>query len=698
MNADDASRLFFDANVRLLENDFGGAADLFADLLDWKVDHPAVLHNLALALECQSEYEGALEAYQENIAAAPAYVRSYLGAANCARALGDLPRCIDFLSRAQRVGLGWPQLNILVSEVLFLVGLKDYNRDAIEAHCMGLAYARDRGSKLTRHYTQCYYDSGTESVYHMYDPGSLLAAPPPSLDGRLDFTASMTGRVTVMVINRGYVDLARNCVASMRRNAPSLFKQLVVFCLDEETWRQMNGLVPYAVLCKGLVPVAPACVPATYNTPYFSQLVATKVLFVQALLQRGLDVLFTDADVVWLKEPGEELLGAPRIFQADLVRGDQDEQEAPVCTGLFAVTACEDNVELFDYRYIPPTCGGEQPVVNYLLDVMELSVRRLSKSEYPNGQARLCSSEPVAVHYNYMLGLDKATAMKDSGHWYLDVPRTTQERIVEETRPFRPPPHTHIGYSGPWVENAYFEHFMNTSGKNERSVYLPILWTDVATDHPERLTEIAGYLDRLPRGRSYYTVIQTSTACDHLIPPDLDLLVFAAGTPHHATPDNRVRCICIPLLSDQTGTPKPAIDKGRCCFAGTCDGISDHKGLRSEMATLPGLTLYKGPAWREVISQHRFSLCPRGYGPTSFRVSESLLLGSVPVIIWEDDLFLPYVDELDWSKFSLVVERGKLWHIPALLDAADPAALAATNEILARFTYKGVCEYIASRV
>ena len=32
-----------------------------------------------------------------------------------------------------------------------------------------------------------------------------------------------------------------------------------------------------------------------------------------------------------------------------------------------------------------------------------------------------------------------------------------------------------------------------------------------------------------------------------------------------------------------------------------------------------------------------FSLCPRGYGPTSFRLYESIQLGSIPVYIAEDD-------------------------------------------------------------
>jgi len=55
-----------------------------------------------------------------------------------------------------------------------------------------------------------------------------------------------------------------------------------------------------------------------------------------------------------------------------------------------------------------------------------------------------------------------------------------------------------------------------------------------------------------------------------------------------------------------------------------------------------------------MASRSKFLLCPRGYGLNSFRLYEAFQLGCVPVII-TDKPFLPWADELVWSKFSVLI-------------------------------------------
>ncbi len=43
-----------------------------------------------------------------------------------------------------------------------------------------------------------------------------------------------------------------------------------------------------------------------------------------------------------------------------------------------------------------------------------------------------------------------------------------------------------------------------------------------------------------------------------------------------------------------------------------------------------------------VIERSNFTLAPRGFGATSFRMYEALQLGSVPIYIWDYDLALPF--------------------------------------------------------
>jgi len=61
-----------------------------------------------------------------------------------------------------------------------------------------------------------------------------------------------------------------------------------------------------------------------------------------------------------------------------------------------------------------------------------------------------------------------------------------------------------------------------------------------------------------------------------------------------------------------------------------------------------------------------FSLCPRGYGRTSFRLYESMMMGSIPVII-SDAWKPPLYDVLDWNEFSLYVDENDISRIPEIL-------------------------------
>ena len=49
--------------------------------------------------------------------------------------------------------------------------------------------------------------------------------------------------------------------------------------------------------------------------------------------------------------------------------------------------------------------------------------------------------------------------------------------------------------------------------------------------------------------------------------------------------------------------------------------------------------------FENLIKSSFFFLCPKGYGPASFRLYESIELGTVPVYI-SDDFVLPFEEEI----------------------------------------------------
>lgn len=78
----------------------------------------------------------------------------------------------------------------------------------------------------------------------------------------------------------------------------------------------------------------------------------------------------------------------------------------------------------------------------------------------------------------------------------------------------------------------------------------------------------------------------------------------------------------------------------------------------------------------ELIQASLFVLCPRGFGPCSYRLFETMQLGRVPVIISDDWVRVPGVP---WEECSLTIPEAEIGSIPDLLNArlADAQEMGA---------------------
>lgn len=298
----------------------------------------------------------------------------------------------------------------------------------------------------------------------------------------------------------------------------------------------------------------------------------------------------------------------------------------------------------------------------------------------------------------------------------LDVRRWRDERALHRARRaggsvistgslLRPPPHRYQGYAGPWIEDAFFRHWVKAMPRTEL-VYVPVFWTDLylhAQTHrflPRQeaafSAEIRDLLDRrLADERMYFTVLEYDhTIWDwHLFPRNV--AVFSAG----GWGD-----VPVPLLKGSPPFSCPPKDIP-LSFVGRLDGASDAGGLRSTMhAALREHALFTaGPHWREVMARSVFSLCPRGLGRASFRLYEALSVGSIPVYLWDDAEWLPYRDELDWSEIAVSLPISRVAELPKLLASYPPERIARMQSRIAAlydgwFTLEGASRRIVRTV
>ena len=88
-----------------------------------------------------------------------------------------------------------------------------------------------------------------------------------------------------------------------------------------------------------------------------------------------------------------------------------------------------------------------------------------------------------------------------------------------------------------------------------------------------------------------------------------------------------------------------------------------------------------------------FSLCPRGYGVTSFRICEALELNSIPVYIY-DEPCVPFSDFVDMKDYCVMIHESELNNIDSILKSKTEKEINILKENGKKiyeeyFTYEG---------
>lgn len=201
----------------------------------------------------------------------------------------------------------------------------------------------------------------------------------------------------------------------------------------------------------------------------------------------------------------------------------------------------------------------------------------------------------------------------------------------EPKYPVYPPYHT-----GPYLEDYLFEKF---SEGIDGWLYIPVSWTTCHIDGcPDGLQDI---LSSLPEGR-YFTICQHDDGVKYQLPNGTKKFYCS-----HADEDS----IDIPLVASPI--PKELIPHNERIYLASFVGSITHP-VRYEMLKYIDhrVMFVKAKRWSpsvnddelkyfiDISTRSKFMLCPRGYGLSSFRVSEAFQLGCVPVIISDNPGFM----------------------------------------------------------
>ena len=288
-------------------------------------------------------------------------------------------------------------------------------------------------------------------------------------------------------------------------------------------------------------------------------------------------------------------------------------------------------------------------------------------------------------------------------------------QILELGKQFRPA--TSVVYppfkSGRYMEEYFYDYAVQHKDTIDTPlVYIPAFWTNIQI-HPIFQSTKANYnillkraVSLLPPETKYFTVAQADLGVELTLPPQT--LVFGACYGD----------IPLPLIYEDTtnrllNTPRTPTKKHLASFVGT---YTTHP-LRTKMFTYlgrkPAFKFTAKADWTNAIPadqaqtfiqttlDSKFCLAPRGFGRSSFRFFEAMLLGTVPVYFWDDIEWLPYKDVLDYSKFAVSIHEGDIQRTADALKSISAEQYQRMQAEIERvrhyFTLEGMSEYIVKR-
>lgn len=277
----------------------------------------------------------------------------------------------------------------------------------------------------------------------------------------------------------------------------------------------------------------------------------------------------------------------------------------------------------------------------------------------------------------------------------IDKYATDSLSIVNAPAAFRP----HIGPVYPPDNNLIFEEWFrqNYVGCDTDRVYLDCFWTSYWVNHDygnnkRAKQELQEYVDSLDRSKRYFTICQYDDGV--LVNWNgLDVLEFNMS---------KTNGVMIPLLCQ----PHPYKFIGpKKWFANFVGGLTHP--IRSTANRLMGSDGYYisfSPQHIEtycrILHESMFTLCYRGYGLNSFRISEAIQYGSIPVYI-SNEFILPY--GINFDEFGVLIYESDADSIDEILQAIEPIEVIRKQERLYEvyekyYTYEGNIKQIVKHL
>lgn len=294
-----------------------------------------------------------------------------------------------------------------------------------------------------------------------------------------------------------------------------------------------------------------------------------------------------------------------------------------------------------------------------------------------------------------------------------DVPKEFQPKYIS-TYP--------VYSSGKNIEEIFYDYFTKEKERIDTDyVYLPIFWTSyyIINNYGKNIKRLLDWLDNIDTTKKYFTVVQyDSGICVNNL--NIPITVFSAGgggknnqntfkgkaityaNLHREIYEGSSGDFIIPLTCQPEFSRISLKKTIFCSFVGRLD---THFCRYSIFNTLKRDKKFKFvnnvniEMYKKILNSSIFTLAPRGYGFTSFRLYEAIFSGSIPIYVWYDKLCLPFQEELKWDKFSVIIHSDDINKLPKILEDCNINEMQKELEkVRDKFKFDSTFSYILRKI
>lgn len=255
---------------------------------------------------------------------------------------------------------------------------------------------------------------------------------------------------------------------------------------------------------------------------------------------------------------------------------------------------------------------------------------------------------------------------------------------------FRP----HINVDYPPGNDLIFEEWFYQNYRPEENnsgrFYVPIFWTSYHVNHGygkdrRAIRDLQREVNSFNRGNQFFSIIQYDSGPLVNLPNNWKL--FAMSGPRIDYP--------LPLITKphrfEFNEPRNIF----CNFVGRLTHgyrrqlvhvLKDHHGYLVKTDVQPIEEYCK------ILQKSVFTLCPRGFGQSSFRIAEALQYGSIPVYI-SDEFVIPH--NLEFNEYGVKIHVNDMPRIPEILASISQDDIKRKQDIIPKiynemFSYESV--------